>query len=44
MRYTDGGRTVEYERLGSGGDAVLILHGWGCSGAVFRRTAAELAQ
>ena len=44
MRYTDGSRTVEYERLGEGAAAVLILHGWGCSGEVFRRTAAALAK
>lgn len=44
MRYTENGRTVEYEQLGSGENVVLILHGWGCSGAVFRRTAAELAK
>lgn len=44
MRYTENGRTVEYERLGDGERAVLILHGWGCSGEMFRGTAELLAK
>lgn len=44
MRYTDKGRTVEYRRLGNGDAAVLILHGWGCSGSLFLATAEALAE
>ena len=44
MRYTKDGRTVEYERRGDGDAAVLFLHGWGCSGAVFAKPAELLAK
>lgn len=42
MTYTSNGRTVEYKRYGDGAEAVVIFHGWGCSGDVFSKTADAL--